>query len=480
MDKEYIKKTVLQPILDHGYQAFFVGGCVRDKLMKMAPHDYDVVTSATPDQVHSIFTSFVDIKSEAFGITVVNVGGENVEIATMREDRECDGRHTDVTYTTDIATDAKRRDFTINALYEDINGVIYDPTGLGLQDIKDGVLRFVGNPIDRCQEDCLRLLRALRFWASKTSCPGKNIPFILSDKSEIIGLMQDNEFTKQFNKRVSPERIGNEMVKLISGFNAPNVMEFMCDWLLYDMKIFPKNFYKLREQEVHPAHSYKPKRPYSYFRSNMDHTLNVFQAMCNETSDLTCRLAALFHDIGKSTVQNPKTLAAIGHDVESVKLATVALNEYWKLPKHVWEPVIKLIAEHMNIGNMSKTKKTYKLWEFKETNDFQRLMKLFYCDSDDISPIDNGYRRMMLRPDYDWVIHHAYPLHFFTGSDLSQYVSPGEFFKDGLKNANQNVAISMIKAGTTSIELSPEQKERILRSAAQVVLDKRKSKQNPS
>ena len=102
------------------------------------------------------FPKIIDIKSESFGIVVINIDGENIEIATFRKDRECDGRHADVVYADPIIEDAERRDFTINALYEDKYGNIYDPTGLGENDIQYGFIRFIGSMYDRCKEDNLR------------------------------------------------------------------------------------------------------------------------------------------------------------------------------------------------------------------------------------------------------------------------------------------------------------------------------------
>ena len=98
MDKQTIINKVLIPIENAGFKAYFVGGCVRDELMGVEPHDYDVVTNARPDDIRKIFPNIIDINSESFGIVVINIEGENIEIATFRKDRECDGRHADVSY----------------------------------------------------------------------------------------------------------------------------------------------------------------------------------------------------------------------------------------------------------------------------------------------------------------------------------------------------------------------------------------------
>ena len=172
MDKQKIINEVLIPLENAGFKAYFVGGCVRDELLGKDPHDYDVVTNARPDDIHRIFPKIIDIKSESFGIVVINIDGENIEIATFRKDRECDGRHADVVYADTIDEDAKRRDFTINALYQDKYGNIYDPTGLGENDIQYGFIRFIGSMYDRCKEDNLRVLRYFRFAATLTRKDG--------------------------------------------------------------------------------------------------------------------------------------------------------------------------------------------------------------------------------------------------------------------------------------------------------------------
>lgn len=158
----------MQPVIDAGFDIYFVGGCVRDKLLCKEPHDYDLATNATPAELHKVFTRFSNVSdnAEKYGVTMplikTSEGIEEVEIATFRKDTS-QGRKPTVEIGADIVEDASRRDFTINALYEDINGQIIDPTGQGVDDIRNRVLRFVGNADDRIKEDPLRALRLIRF-----------------------------------------------------------------------------------------------------------------------------------------------------------------------------------------------------------------------------------------------------------------------------------------------------------------------------
>lgn len=168
MNKYNITEHIINPIEEAGFKAYFVGGCVRDKLMGLEPHDYDVCTNATPEQLHKIFKEFSNISanSEKFGVTIPLILKEPVEIATFRKDKTS-GRHPEVTLTDDINEDASRRDFTINALYEDSDGEIIDPTGQGIKDIENKKLRFVGSAKKRIEEDPLRAYRFVRFLATK-------------------------------------------------------------------------------------------------------------------------------------------------------------------------------------------------------------------------------------------------------------------------------------------------------------------------
>ena len=146
----------------------FAGGCVRDRLLKVSPKDFDIATSAKPEQMSDFFTKYgyrvVPTGVEHGTITVVSSSG-SVEITSLRRDVKTDGRHAVVDFEgATFETDAARRDFTINALFEDATGKIHD-FHKGLEDLQSGVVRFVGEPEQRIREDYLRILRFFRFWA---------------------------------------------------------------------------------------------------------------------------------------------------------------------------------------------------------------------------------------------------------------------------------------------------------------------------
>jgi poly(A) polymerase len=156
---------IVRTLVDAGHQAVFAGGCVRDRLLGIEPVDYDVATSARPEEIERLFARTIPVGRQ-FGIIVVPVDGYNVEVATFRVDGPyLDGRHPSRVEFTDARTDAQRRDFTINAMFEDpVAGEVLDYVG-GRQDLEAGVIRAVGDPDQRFAEDRLRMIRAARFAA---------------------------------------------------------------------------------------------------------------------------------------------------------------------------------------------------------------------------------------------------------------------------------------------------------------------------
>lgn len=156
---------VARELCERGYIAYFAGGCVRDELMGLEPKDYDVATDALPEEIHQIFNRTHGVGA-AFGVILVKLMGQTIEVTTFRSDGTySDGRHPDKVEFATPEKDARRRDFTINGLFEDPQtDEIIDFVG-GRDDMKRGLIRAIGNPHDRLQEDRLRMLRAVRFSA---------------------------------------------------------------------------------------------------------------------------------------------------------------------------------------------------------------------------------------------------------------------------------------------------------------------------
>lgn len=441
--KEILKEKVLQVINDAGYIALFVGGCVRDELNGDIPHDYDICTSATPEQLHSIFHDFSNVSenSEPYGVTMPlipipmdifepgnpEIRPFEIEIATMRKDIT-KGRHPHVIFTTSIEEDGMRRDFTINALYEDVEGHIYDPTGEGKDDIRRGLLRFVGNADERLLEDPLRAWRFVRFLATKDVESALDIGVFESicealDYSEVSKERQLKEFTqilagKNFYK--------NNILAYASGARIWETLGFTDEF--EHMKETKQSFkwhaegarYKLLEggkEIIAEASMFLPKRiEDGLFRglvengSVMDHTFNVVNEMfkqiwevgpnweLNSKFELESRfilmLAAFLHDIGKSyselgikhsefEVGGIKVVEDVpkvsDHDYIGGPIAHTFCKNLG-LPNDVCDLIKYLVENHMKAHKILEMKSLYKIWSFVRHPYFGWLIYLARAD----------------------------------------------------------------------------------------------------
>lgn len=196
-------KTIIRKLNKEGFRAYPVGGCVRDYLLKREVSDIDITTDACPDEIEFVFKDFktIDI-GKRFGTIVVVVNDEPFEVTTFREDGQYENgrRPNNVIFTDSLINDLKRRDFTINAMAFD-NGEIIDPFD-GQKDLNNGIIRAVGNPFDRIDEDVLRILRAIRF-ASR---------YDFEIESTLKEAMKENTHRLQL---ISVERIREEIFKII-------------------------------------------------------------------------------------------------------------------------------------------------------------------------------------------------------------------------------------------------------------------------
>lgn len=201
-------QTVIEMFKATGQSAYFVGGCIRNSLMGMPVTDLDISTPMPPEDVMSLAKS-VGLKSIPTGIehgtVTVVAGGEPFEITTFRRDVATDGRHAVVAFADNLEDDACRRDFTMNALYADLDGAVLDPLG-GMSDLMTRKVRFIGAPQDRIREDYLRILRFFRFHAVYgDDDAGLDADALAGCAKNLDGL-----------NGLSKERVGSEIVKLLS------------------------------------------------------------------------------------------------------------------------------------------------------------------------------------------------------------------------------------------------------------------------
>ena len=195
-------EQIIEKLNEHGFEAYVVGGCVRDSLLGKEPEDWDITTSAKPEEVKAIFSRTIDTGIQHGTVTVM-LNRQGYEVTTYRVDGEYeDGRHPkSVDFTTSLLEDLKRRDFTINAMaYNGREGLV-DAFG-GMEDLENRVIRCVGSTVNRFTEDALRILRAVRFSAQ--------LDFRIEDETyEAISLIAPNL------EKVSKERIATELTKLL-------------------------------------------------------------------------------------------------------------------------------------------------------------------------------------------------------------------------------------------------------------------------
>jgi poly(A) polymerase len=211
---------VVQRLREAGYQAWWAGGCVRDLLLGREPKDYDVATDARPEQVRQVFGRKQTLAvGAAFGVVMVRgpQGAGQVEIATFREDAEYkDGRHPDHVTFSDPVHDAQRRDFTINGMfYDPLSGEVHDYVG-GREDLEKKIVRAIGEPRHRFQEDKLRLLRAVRFTATFAFALDPATQAAVQEMADQIGV-------------VSAERIAAELERMLVHGNRRLAVELLRD-----------------------------------------------------------------------------------------------------------------------------------------------------------------------------------------------------------------------------------------------------------
>ena len=214
---------------DKSNKLMFVGGCVRKLLNKESVNDIDIATNLSPDELKNILRenniNFIETGIAHGTITVV-INKIKFEITTLRKDVSTDGRHANVEFISDWEMDAKRRDFTINAIYSDLKGAIYDPLD-GLKDLKNGIVKFIGDPNERIKEDYLRILRYFRFY-TQYSNHQHDIEIIQAIKKNLNGI-----------RKISKERILDELFKILNLNNFYELFndKFSCSVIL---AIFPQ------------------------------------------------------------------------------------------------------------------------------------------------------------------------------------------------------------------------------------------------
>ena len=323
-------RGVSRGLREAGFEAYLVGGCVRDLLLNRVPKDWDITTNATPEQIQAVFPdSFYE---NDYGTVGVKTGSEDprvaiVEVTPYRTESEyTDKRRPDsVKFGTSLLEDLARRDFTINAVaFDEEKGHLVDPYN-GQKDIKDKIVRTVGNAEDRFNEDALRMLRAVRFVAEL----GFGI-----DGTAAAAISENNEHLSH----VSRERVRDEFVKILNSDQPMNAL--ILAWQLGILTFISPALVRGVGVEQNQAHSFDV----------FEHILRAVQHAADKNWSLEIRLAALFHDVSKPETrrlsEEKKEWSFHGHEVVGSRVTKKALEDL-HFPRETIEKVVKLVRWHM-------------------------------------------------------------------------------------------------------------------------------------
>ena len=349
-------KFILEQLNRNG-KGFLVGGAVRDKILNKDPGDYDFATDIEYSELKRIFAGYNPKEMGAhFGILMINVNGKSYEIAKFRKETGVyNSRYPkDIKFVKTIEEDLARRDFTINSIaYSEQTGIV-DLYG-GRQDIRRKVIRFVGKPKLRIEEDALRILRAFRF----ISKLGFNL-----DKKTAEAIYKKRKFLT----KISKERIFDELSKILMGKFVKKAFIEMKKLRVLEM-IIPEFYYAYNFDQNNPNH------PDDLF----NHIIKVIH-LCDY--DLVTRFAALFHDLGKINVKiiDAKGIFYFyGHEKESALIAEEELKQL-KASNDFINSVKKIIKNHMLIYQDVSDKTLKKLIIEMEEKNLKRLFNLFSAD----------------------------------------------------------------------------------------------------
>lgn len=400
---------IINTIEQNGFEAYAVGGCVRDSILGRIPDDWDITTSAKPEDVKHMFRHTVDTGIQHGTVTVL-INKEGYEVTTYRIDGEYeDSRHPkEVSFTSLLSEDLKRRDFTINAMaYNEKRGLV-DLFG-GREDLQNGIIRCVGDPTERFSEDALRIMRAVRFSAQ--------LGYEIEEQTEVAirALAQTLE-------HISVERIQVELVKLLVSAHPDYMLR------LYELgltKVFLPEFDQIMEtQQNNPHHMYSVG-------------IHTIEAMKGVSNDKILRLTMLLHDIGKPATKVTDALGVDhfhGHPNKGAEMARSILKRL-RFDNDTIDKVSLLILYH-DYGNAEKITPAFarKLIYKVGIDNFPRLLEIKKADTLAQSMLDREKKLnklLALRSVYEEVLEKDFCVSLkqlaVSGRDLIQLgMKPGK------------------------------------------------------
>ena len=397
---------IVRTLQQHGHQAVFAGGCVRDMLMGHEPADYDIATDATPAEVTGLFAKTVAVGA-AFGVVRVVADSHDFEVATFRtESGYLDHRHPEMVEFSDARNDVMRRDFTINAiLYDPVAGRLMDYVG-GERDIRAGIVRTVGEPADRFEEDYLRMIRAVRFAARFGYRIEEATMGAIRQRAEMIA-------------RVSRERIGQEILKIFGGPNPRAGLQLLSDTGLLAHVLPEVEAMKGVEQ---PA-NFHPEGDV------FQHALLALEKMGQPRSP-EFAMAVLLHDVGKPPTfqRTPDRIRFSNHTEVGAELA-YQIAERLRFSNEQADYVALLVRDHMRFMNVRGMREST-LKRFLRSRHFEDLLELHRADCQashgDLSGYDFCREKL-----HEFGREKIAPPRLLSGTDLIELgYEPGPLFKE--------------------------------------------------
>ncbi|MGF7059098.1 CCA tRNA nucleotidyltransferase [Brassicibacter mesophilus] len=381
----------VQQILDrlefYGHSGYIVGGCVRDVILGKKPYDWDICTSAQPEELLEIFESFKTILTGLeHGTVTIAINGQNFEVTTYRiEKGYSDNRRPDkVEFTDDLIEDLSRRDFTINAMAHNSSNGLIDPFN-GINDLENKLVVSVGNPKMRFEEDSLRILRGVRF--------ASQLGFEIHEDT-----FNSMKQCRAMIQNISQERIRDEFIKII-----------LADTPSYGIKLLEKlDIIDIILPELKACIGLNQKNP--------NHSKDVFKhimaVMDNTESNLVLRLAALFHDIGKPecfSIDENGIGHFYRHHIISMEIAEIILKRL-RFDNRTIEGVKILVKEHMSRYDFLRNNNIRKFIRKIGTSNLDNLFKLQIADIKGSKPPHDFNNIINLREECERVIAEKQPL----------------------------------------------------------------------
>ncbi|MBI5754403.1 CCA tRNA nucleotidyltransferase [Candidatus Peregrinibacteria bacterium] len=404
---------IIEELKKAGYEAYWAGGCVRDMLLGIKPKDFDIVTSAKPEEIEKNLEHTIPI-GKKFGVILAIKNGHHFEIATFRSDAGySDGRRPDAVEFTNAKEDALRRDFTINAMF-------YDPTTEqvldyvdGQKDLRDKLIRFIGNPEQRIKEDHLRILRAVRF---KNAFDFQYHPDTYQAIKKHVHLI----------KNISTNRIADELNKIIMSNSPGRAFEELFE--IGALEILIPELCKLKGLA----------QPLQYHKEGdvWDHAMKSLNSLTDESS-LALKWATLLHDIGKyETFAQDQERIRYNHHAEVGSGTAKKILTRLNFPKKTIDRVYWLIRHHMMIVPLIEMPDGRRRHWFLEPG-FEELLELNRADTVGTKPLDLSlYEKLKLLYRHEIAKLKLMPKNLLTGKEVMKICNlpegekVGEILKD--------------------------------------------------